>query len=140
MNENTKFSSYSGCYVYENSEVMCVSLLLLRLQRKSENIKNLMENEFQVRSVSEEFRPSQIACTVTTMHVRCMQTVLCVHKILCMVLIPLCDLNLPISHRPLGFKKIKTTTTTAFLISNTIVPHLYCHSTAFDPQSFAPLS
>ena len=30
--------------------------LLLRLQRKSENIKNLMENKFNVRAVSEEFK------------------------------------------------------------------------------------
>ena len=30
--------------------------LLLRLQRKSENIKNLMENKFNVRPVSEEFK------------------------------------------------------------------------------------
>ena len=30
--------------------------LLLRLQRKSENIKNLMENKFNVREVSEEFK------------------------------------------------------------------------------------
>ena len=39
-----------------------------------------------------------------------------------------------------GFKKIKTTTTTALLISNTVVPHPYSHSTVFDHQSFAPLS
>ena len=30
--------------------------LLLRLQRKSENIKNLMENKFNVRAASEEFK------------------------------------------------------------------------------------
>ena len=30
--------------------------LLLRLQRKSENIKNLMENKFIVKAVSEEFK------------------------------------------------------------------------------------
>ena len=30
--------------------------LLLRLQRKSENIKNLMENKFSVRAVSEELK------------------------------------------------------------------------------------
>ena len=26
MSENTTFSSYSSCYVYENSEVICMSL------------------------------------------------------------------------------------------------------------------
>ena len=30
--------------------------LLLRLQRKSENIRNLMENKFNVMAVSEEFK------------------------------------------------------------------------------------
>ena len=30
--------------------------LLLRLQRKSENIRNLLENKFNVRAVSEEFK------------------------------------------------------------------------------------
>ena len=30
--------------------------LLLRLQRKSENMRNLMENKFSVRAVSEEFK------------------------------------------------------------------------------------
>ena len=30
--------------------------LLLRLQRKSENIQNLIKNEFNVRAVSEEFK------------------------------------------------------------------------------------
>ena len=43
-------------------------------------------------------------------------------------------------HKPLCFKKIQTTTTTAFLISNTALPNPYSHSTAFNPQSFAPLS
>ena len=43
-----------------------------------------------------------------------------------------------LSHRALCFKKIKTTTTTVFLISNTVVPNPYSHSTAFDSQSFAP--
>ena len=41
-------------------------------------------------------------------------------------------------HMPLCFKKIRTTTTTKFLISNTVVLNPYSHST-FDPQSFAPL-
>ena len=45
--------------------------------------------------------------------------------------------NLP--HRPLCFKKIKTITTTAFSISSTVVLNPYSHSTAFGPQSFAPL-
>ena len=43
-------------------------------------------------------------------------------------------------HRPLSFKKIKTTTITAFLIFNTVVPNPYSHSTAFGPQSFSILS
>ena len=35
---------------------------------------------------------------------------------------------------------IKTTTTTVFLISNTVALNPYSHSRAFDPQSFAPSS
>ena len=46
---------------------------------------------------------------------------------------------LPKLHRPLCFKNIWTTTTTAFLISNTVVPNLYSHSAAFDPQSLTPI-
>ena len=42
--------------------------------------------------------------------------------------------------RPWCSKKIRTTTITAFLISNTVVQNSYSNSTAFDPQSFAPLS
>ena len=79
-------------------------------------------------------RPSQIACMHTTLNI---------NKNLYMVLIPLCKINLslPISHTDYNsFKKIKTTTTTAFLISNTVVPNSYSHSTAFNPQYFAPLS
>ena len=43
--------------------------------------------------------PSQIACTVMTVHIACMQTVLHMHTNSCLVLIPLCKdhLNLPIS-------------------------------------------
>ena len=37
-------------------------------------------------------------------------------------------------------KKIRTTTTTAFLISNTVVLNPYSHSTAFNPHFFTPLS
>ena len=62
------------------------------------------------------------------------------HKNLCTVLIPLCKNNLNFPDRPLCFKKIRTTTTTTFLISNTIVSNPYSHSTAFDPQSFTSLS
>ena len=40
-------------------------------------------------------------------------------------------------HSPLCFKKIKTNT--ALLTSNTVVQNICSHSTAFDPQSFAPL-
>ena len=36
--------------------------------------------------------------------------------------------------------KIRTTTTTALLISNTAVPNPYSHSKVFHLQSFAPLS
>ena len=42
-------------------------------------------------------------------------------------------------HRQLCFKKI-TTTTTAFLISNTVVSNPYGNSGAFNPLSFAPLT
>ena len=38
-------------------------------------------------------------------------------------------------HRPLCFKKIRTTTTTAFLISNTVAPNPYSHSTALSSRS-----
>ena len=41
--------------------------------------------------------------------------------------------------RPLWFNKIRKTTTTAFLMSNTVVPNPYSHSIAFDSQSFALL-
>ena len=43
-------------------------------------------------------------------------------------------------HWLLCFKKIRTTTTTAFLIFNTVVPNPYSNSTAFQSQSFIPLS
>ena len=42
-------------------------------------------------------RSSQIACTVSTVHVMYMQATLCVHKNLCTVLIPLCKNNLNLS-------------------------------------------
>ena len=63
-----------------------------------------------------------------------------VHENSCTVLISPSKNNLNLSHRPLCFKKIEATTTTVFLISNTVVPNPYSHSTAFDPQSFATLS
>ena len=46
-------------------------------------------------------RPSQTACTVTTVHVTFTQMVLHVHKNSCTVLVPLCknNLNLPISDK-----------------------------------------
>ena len=44
------------------------------------------------------------------------------------------------THRPLCFKKIKTTTTKVFLISKTVVSNLYSHRATYNPQSFAPLS
>ena len=45
--------------------------------------------------------------------------------------------NLP--HKPLCFKKIKANTTKAFLISSTVVPNPYSHSTTFNPQPSDPL-
>ena len=55
-------------------------------------------------------------------------------------MIPLCknNLNLPIFHSPLCSKKIKITTTTAFLISNTVVPNPYSHIRAFIPHLSHP--
>ena len=44
------------------------------------------------------------------------------------------------THTDYWFKKIRTTTTTAFLISNKVVPNPYIHCIAFDPWSFAQLS
>ena len=41
-------------------------------------------------------------------------------------------------HRPLCFKKIRTTTTTMFLIFNTVVLNPYSHSIEFNSPSFAP--
>ena len=54
-----------------------------------------------------DIRPSQIACTFTTMHKTCMQTALHVHGNLCMLLIRLCknNLNLPSSHAEHHAKK-----------------------------------
>ena len=43
-------------------------------------------------------------------------------------------------HRPLCFKKIRATSTAAFLFSNIIALNPYSHIIAFDPQSFASLS
>ena len=45
-------------------------------------------------------RPSQIACTITTMHLTCTQTALRGHEKSCTVVIPLFknNLNLPVSH------------------------------------------
>ena len=87
-------------------------------------------------------RSSQSACTVKSMHVACTQKAFCVHENSCTVLIPLCknNLNLLISYTDhyYCFKKIKTTTTTVFLISNTVVPNPYSHSTAFDPHLLHP--
>ena len=77
------------------------------------------------------------------MHITCTQTALRVHKNSCTLFISLFKNRLnPIfantPHRPLYFTKI-TTTSTAFLTSNTAVSNPYSHSTAFDPQSFASL-
>ena len=42
-------------------------------------------------------RPSQIACTVTTVYATCTQTALHVHKSSCTILIPLYEINLNLS-------------------------------------------
>ena len=49
--------------------------------------------------------------------------------------------QLPIAwpHRPLCFKKVRTTTITTFLISKTVVSKPGSYSTAFDSQSLTPL-
>ena len=49
-----------------------------------------------------------------------------------------CELLIACPHKSLCFRKIRTTIT--FLISNTVVLNPYSHSTACDPQSFAPLT
>ena len=53
----------------------------------------------QYKLVSLNSRPSQIVCMFTTMYIMCMQMVLCVHKNLCLPLIPQSknNLNLPMS-------------------------------------------
>ena len=43
------------------------------------------------------------------------------------------ELLITCPHRPLCFKKTRTTITTALLISNTVVLNPYSHSTPFDP-------
>ena len=61
----------------------------------------------------------------------------------CQLVLSIChkwELIFTCSHRPLWFKNIRKTTTTAFLISNTVVPNPCSHSRAFDPQSFTQLS
>ena len=50
------------------------------------------------------------------------------------------ELLITYPHRPICFKKIRTTTIGVLLISNTVVPNPCSHSAAFDPQSFASLS
>ena len=79
-------------------------------------------------------RPSQIACTVTTVYIMFMQMALHVHKNLCTVLIPQCRNNLNLSISCLD--QIKTITATAFLISNKEVLNPCSHRTTFDSQSF----
>ena len=109
------------------------------LQMKKKTYKSLIIDKLPMYII-EEVRPSQIACKVITVYVTCTQTALCVHENSCTVLIPLRknNLYLPISHT--DHYALITTTTTAFLISNTVVRNPYTHSTAFDPQSFAPFT
>ena len=71
----------------------------------SKEQKRLRESTAVVMRISI-YRPSQIACTVTTMHVMCIETALHVHENLCTVLI------------------------------DAVVSIPYSHSTAFNPQSF----
>ena len=74
---------------------------------------------------------TQSACKWCNMYTKiCAQ-----YWLLCVKIIE--SANLP--HRSLCFQKIRKTTTTAFLTSNTAVPNPYSHSTAFNPQSFAPV-
>ena len=51
-----------------------------------------------------------------------------------------CNLELLIAcwNRPLCFKKIKTTNTTAFLISNTLIPNPYSHKAIFSLNLLHP--
>ena len=65
------------------------------------NLKiNVVPNRLE-KYMSFFTRPSQIGCTVTTMHVTYRQTALGVHENSCTLLIPLCknNLNLPIHHK-----------------------------------------
>ena len=83
------------------------------------------------------YRPSQIACKFTTVHTNGVtRAQKFVHDIEWQ---HNRQLLIACTHRPLCFKKIRTTITIAFLIFNTVVPNPYNHSTAFDPQSFVPL-
>ena len=82
---------------------------------------------------------SQIVCMVTIMHVTCTQTALHVQENLCTVLIPLCIESANLPHKPLCFKETKANTTKALLISSTVVPNPYSHSTTINPQPFDPL-
>ena len=81
-------------------------------------------------------RPSQIVCKVTTVTVTCMQAAFRVHEYSFTVLILLCKNNLKsanLPYRPSHFQKIKATTTTTFLISNTVDSNLYSQIITFDP-------
>ena len=49
------------------------------------------------------------------------------------------ELLIACRHRALCYKKIRTTSTTALLISNVVVPNPYSHHAAFDPRSTASL-
>ena len=63
--------------------------------------QKMAQNDTRILSVTLHIsvtRPSQIVCTITTVHVSCSQAVLRVHENSYTVLIPLCkNLNLPIS-------------------------------------------
>lgn len=85
------------------------------------------------RLYRQKSRPSQIVCTIMTVHVTCTQTAFRVHKNSCSV-----DFSV-IPHRPSHFMNTRTTTTKTFLISNTVVPNPYSHSRPFHTQSFTPL-
>ena len=64
-------------------------------------------------------RPSQIACTVKTLHVTRTQTALHVHKSLCTILIPLCKSNLNL---PIFFPFFSALCLVAFIMLSCLLP------------------
>ena len=57
---------------------------------KEYEVKNKNGKGVMITAKNEDFiRPSPITCTVSTMYVMCMRMALCMHRNLCMALIPL---------------------------------------------------